>query len=307
MSCHSPSLARRKISKWAELERGRSLSLSPFSRWIVKTLDHSLHLTWPSLFPLPIIPSIYCFNCCPLIICTHTISRVFHSIYRILTVFLFQLRPSQSIMSTDEKVEMEAVPLKTDTDETKTETTTETVIDKKEAPKKTWFFKSDKKKVVTEEDVEEGKEKTKKKCFWRCQKEKKETGDEEEQKQVSYQYIQITVPPFLPYRILIVLIAGDDDWHRHADERREADQQSRQYSIRWRLRWGTVSLDYCTLPYSSYRILPYSLLPYPYLPYFSPRPSTQSIASGVLTIASSNLLALSSTKSSEFSLFPLSS
>ncbi|KAF8373354.1 cav-1 [Pristionchus pacificus] len=85
-------------------------------------------------------------------------------------------------MSTEEKVEMEAVPLKTDTDEAKTETT-ETVIDKKEAPKKTWFFKSDKKKVVTEEDVEEGKEKTKKKCFWRCQKEKKETGDEEEQKQ----------------------------------------------------------------------------------------------------------------------------
>ncbi|GMT23798.1 hypothetical protein PFISCL1PPCAC_15095 [Pristionchus fissidentatus] len=80
-------------------------------------------------------------------------------------------------MSTEEKVEMEAVPLKTDTDETKKEEETEVVAPKKEAPKKSWLFP----KKKTEEDIEEGKEKekTKKKYFWnRCKTEAAETTEE---------------------------------------------------------------------------------------------------------------------------------
>ena len=88
-------------------------------------------------------------------------------------------------MSTEpEKVEMEAVPLKTDTDEKPAEETT-----KKEVPKKTWFFQKDKKKAAAavegeEKAPEEEKKKEKKPCFWsRCSAKKAE--GEEAEKQMS--------------------------------------------------------------------------------------------------------------------------
>ncbi|GMR47337.1 hypothetical protein PMAYCL1PPCAC_17532 [Pristionchus mayeri] len=86
-------------------------------------------------------------------------------------------------MSTEEKVEMEAVPLKTDTDETKTETAETAVVEKKEAPKKTWFFNKDKKKVIEEEkEIEEKEEKPKKKGWWSgCGKKEKKEGETEEE------------------------------------------------------------------------------------------------------------------------------
>ncbi|GMS95200.1 hypothetical protein PENTCL1PPCAC_17375, partial [Pristionchus entomophagus] len=116
--------------------------------------------------------------------CFSLLSRDLPYPHRILPVSHCSSRDPVSIMSTEEKVEMEAVPLKTDTDETKTETA-ETAVDKKEAPKKTWFFSKPAKKVIEEENVEEGKEKTKKKCFWRCEKKEKKEGEEEDKPEMS--------------------------------------------------------------------------------------------------------------------------
>ncbi|CAJ0565233.1 unnamed protein product, partial [Mesorhabditis spiculigera] len=85
-------------------------------------------------------------------------------------------------MSTEaEKVELEAVPLKTDTDTpAEPETTTEAVI---VAPKRSWFSKKATKKADDDEKkAEEGAvtgEACKKKCWWRREKAEK---TEEQQK-----------------------------------------------------------------------------------------------------------------------------
>ena len=78
-----------------------------------------------------------------------------------------------------EKVELEQVPLKTDTDEKPAEGTEE----KKTAPKKTWFFNKPKKTVATTEESAEkpAEEEKKKKCFWqRCSNKTAAEGDKQE-------------------------------------------------------------------------------------------------------------------------------